>query len=117
MARVALKKNAATREAMANSGRGGSLAGAWKAFDEYYARTGHRRSIRGIDAAMGVPDEKGAAFADIHQIHSADTFAAAALVKLEGFLASVMQTNCKRPQRVLVGHPFQSATHRSAAPP
>jgi hypothetical protein len=52
MAGVALKKNTATREAMANRGRGGSLAGTRKAFDEYYARTGHRRSIRDIDEAV-----------------------------------------------------------------
>ena len=37
---------------------------------------------------VGLPDEKGAAFADIHEFHSAGSFATAALEKLEGFLAS-----------------------------
>jgi len=34
------------------------------------------------------PDPVGAAFADIHEIHSADSFAAAALGRLEAFLES-----------------------------
>jgi hypothetical protein len=34
------------------------------------------------------PDRMGAAFADIHEIHSVDTFAAAALGQLESFLES-----------------------------
>lgn len=34
------------------------------------------------------PDRMGAAFADIHEIHSWDSFAAAALAKLESFLES-----------------------------
>jgi len=35
---------------------------------------------------VGTPDRMGAAFADIHEIHSADSFAAAALGRLESFL-------------------------------
>ena len=35
---------------------------------------------------VGAPDRMGAAFADIHEIHSADSFAAAALGRLESFL-------------------------------
>jgi len=37
---------------------------------------------------VGVPDEKGAAFAHIHEVHSADSFAAAALERLNAFLGS-----------------------------
>jgi hypothetical protein len=37
---------------------------------------------------VAVPDRLGAAFADIHRIHSADSFAAAALGRLESFLES-----------------------------
>ena len=53
---------------------------------------------------VGVPDERGAAFADIHQIHSADSFAAAALVRLEGFLAN---TESGTPY-IFESHPIQS---------
>jgi len=35
---------------------------------------------------VAAPDRMGAAFADIHEIHSADSFAAAALGRLESFL-------------------------------
>jgi len=35
---------------------------------------------------VGAPDRMGAAFADIHKIHSADSFAAEALGRLESFL-------------------------------
>jgi hypothetical protein len=38
---------------------------------------------------VGAPDEVGAAFANIHQIHSVDSFAHAALEKLEVFLKTV----------------------------
>ena len=37
---------------------------------------------------VGAPDRMGAAFADIHEIHSADSFAAAAFGRLESFLES-----------------------------
>src|ERR1700761_2463586 len=37
---------------------------------------------------VGSPDQMGAAFADIHEAHSAESFAAAALGKLDVFLAS-----------------------------
>jgi hypothetical protein len=37
---------------------------------------------------VATPDRMGAAFADIHEIHSWDSFAAAALGKLESFLAN-----------------------------
>jgi hypothetical protein len=53
---------------------------------------------------VGVPDERGAAFADIHQIHSAETFAAAALEKLDGFLASAESGT----SYIFESHPIQS---------
>ena len=53
---------------------------------------------------VGVPDERGAAFADIHHIYSADGFAAAALVRLEGFLAN---TEPGTPY-IFESHPIQS---------
>lgn len=37
---------------------------------------------------VAAPDLMGAAFADIHKIHSPDSFAAAALGRLESFLES-----------------------------
>lgn len=37
---------------------------------------------------VGTPDRMGLAFSDIHEIHSADSFAAAALKSLESFLES-----------------------------
>jgi hypothetical protein len=46
----------------------------------------------------------GAAFADIHEIHSADSFAAAALGRLESFLESA---GCDVPY-VFESHPIQS---------
>jgi hypothetical protein len=53
---------------------------------------------------VGVPDTRGAAFADIHEIHSGDSFAAAALEKLDGFLA------CAEGGTLYVfeSHPLQS---------
>jgi hypothetical protein len=53
-------------------------------------------------AAM--PDREGAAFADIHEIHSWDSFAAAALAKLESFLESA---GCD-VLYVFESHPIQS---------
>jgi hypothetical protein len=35
---------------------------------------------------VGVPDERGAAFADIHKVHSIESFALTALAKFEAFL-------------------------------
>jgi len=53
---------------------------------------------------VGSPDARGAAFADIHEIHSAETFAAAALGKLETFLA---RAEGGTPY-VFESHPLQS---------
>ena len=53
---------------------------------------------------VGVPDEQGAAFADIHEVHSAQSFAVAALQKLEGFLNAAQQD----AQYVFESHPMQS---------
>ena len=53
---------------------------------------------------VGVPDETGAAFPDIHVVHSAASFAAAALEKLSAFLASA---DVGVPY-VFESHPFQS---------
>jgi hypothetical protein len=50
------------------------------------------------------PDRMGAAFADIHEIHSAGSFAAAALVRLESFLESA---GCD-VLYVFESHPIQS---------
>jgi hypothetical protein len=50
------------------------------------------------------PDRMGAAFADIHEIHSADSFAAAALGRLESFLESA---GCD-VLYVFESHPIQS---------
>jgi len=50
------------------------------------------------------PDRQGAAFADIHEIHSWDTFAAAALAKLESFLESAGGDGLY----VFESHPIQS---------
>jgi hypothetical protein len=61
-------------------------------------------SHAGHPLLVGLPDEKGAAFADIHEIYSAETFAAAALVKLEVFLAS---TERGTPY-IFESHPIQS---------
>jgi hypothetical protein len=38
---------------------------------------------------VGVPDEQGAAFANIHEVHSVESFAAEALAKFEAFLETV----------------------------
>jgi hypothetical protein len=53
---------------------------------------------------VGVPDQQGAAFADIHEVHSADSFAVAALQKLEGFLNTAKQD----VHHVFESHPMQS---------
>jgi hypothetical protein len=53
---------------------------------------------------VAAPDRMGAAFADIHEIHSADSFAAAALGRLESFLESA---GCDVPY-VFESHPIQS---------
>jgi hypothetical protein len=53
---------------------------------------------------VGVPDERGAAFADIHQFHSADSFADAALAKLEVFLRAAEGG----VRYVFESHPIQS---------
>jgi hypothetical protein len=53
---------------------------------------------------VGTPDRMGAAFADIHEIHSASSFAAAALGKLESFLESAGHDVLY----VFESHPIQS---------
>jgi hypothetical protein len=53
---------------------------------------------------VAVPDQMGAAFADIHEIHSADSFAAAAFGRLESFLESA---GCD-VLYVFESHPIQS---------
>ena len=53
---------------------------------------------------VAAPDRMGAAFADIHERHSADSFAAAALGRLESFLASA---GCE-VLYIFESHPIQS---------
>jgi len=53
---------------------------------------------------VGVPDERGAAFANIHEIHSVESFAAEALAKFEGFL----ETAEDDVHYVFESHPMQS---------
>jgi hypothetical protein len=53
---------------------------------------------------VGTPDQMGAAFADIHEIHSAGSFAAAALGRLETFLQSAVHDVLY----VFESHPLQS---------
>ena len=53
---------------------------------------------------VAAPDRMGAAFADIHEIHSADSFAAAALGRLQSFLESA---GCD-VLYVFESHPIQS---------
>jgi hypothetical protein len=53
---------------------------------------------------VAAPDRMGAAFADIHEIHSADSFAAAALGRLDSFLESAA---CD-VLYVFESHPIQS---------
>jgi hypothetical protein len=63
---------------------------------------------------VGAPDRMGAAFADIHKIHSADSFAAAALGRLESFLMNaghdVLHVFESHPYRARFGY-FFSWTH------
>src|SRR5262245_43221040 len=53
---------------------------------------------------VGVPDAMGAAFPDIHEIHSTESFATAALEKLERFLAHAEG----HTRYVFESHPIQS---------
>jgi hypothetical protein len=53
---------------------------------------------------VGTLDPKGAAFADIHQMHSADSFAAAALGRLDSFLEDAGHNRLY----VFESHPIQS---------
>jgi hypothetical protein len=53
---------------------------------------------------VGTPDQMGAAFANIHEIYSADSFAAAALGRLDSFLASAGDDVLY----VFESHPIQS---------
>jgi hypothetical protein len=56
---------------------------------------------------VAAPDQMGAAFADIHERHSADSFAAAALGRLESFLESA---GCD-VLYVFESHPIQSSVN------
>src|SRR5262249_16012645 len=53
---------------------------------------------------VGVPDAQGAAFADIHEVHSPDSFPIPALQNLQGFL----NTAKHGVQYVFESHPMQS---------
>jgi hypothetical protein len=53
---------------------------------------------------VGTPDQMGAAFADVHEKHSADSFAAAALERLESFLDGAGHNALY----VFESHPIQS---------
>lgn len=53
---------------------------------------------------LAAPDRMGAAFADIHEIYSADSFAAAALARLKSFLESAERDVLY----VFESHPIQS---------
>jgi hypothetical protein len=53
---------------------------------------------------VGVPDERGAAFANIHEVHSVESFAAEALAKFEVFL----ETAEGDAQYIFESHPMQS---------
>jgi hypothetical protein len=53
---------------------------------------------------VGTPDQMGAAFASIHEMHSADSFAAAALGRLESFLAGARHDVLY----IFESHPIQS---------
>lgn len=53
---------------------------------------------------VGTPDRMGAAFAEIHEIHSANSFAAAALRRLDSFLESARDDVLY----VFESHPIQS---------
>jgi hypothetical protein len=53
---------------------------------------------------VGTPDQMGAAFANIHEIHSANSFAAAALERLDSFLESARRDVVY----VFESHPIQS---------
>lgn len=53
---------------------------------------------------VGMPDRMGAAFADIHEMHTADSFAAAALERLQSFLENAGHDVLY----VFESHPIQS---------
>jgi hypothetical protein len=53
---------------------------------------------------VGVPDERGAAFANIHEVHSVESFAAEALAKFEAFV----ETAEGDVKYVFESHPLQS---------
>src|SRR5215471_10304602 len=54
---------------------------------------------------VAAPDQMGAAFADIHKMHSGDSFAAAALGRLVSFLESAR----REVLYVFESHPIQSS--------
>src|SRR5262245_8359741 len=53
---------------------------------------------------VGVPDEQGAAFANIHEVHSVESFAAEALARFE----ALMETAEGGVHYVFESHPVQS---------
>jgi DNA polymerase III delta prime subunit len=53
---------------------------------------------------VALPDERGAAFANIHEVHSVESFAAEALTKFEAFLGTAEGD----VQYVFESHPMQS---------
>ena len=57
------------------------------------------------------PDFKMKLFADMDDATPVDSIIASSS---SGITPSVMQSKCKHPERVLVGHPVQSAAHHSA---
>ena len=61
-------------------------------------------SARNHPLLVGMPDRMGAAFADIHETHSADSFAAAALGRLDSFLEGAEHDVLY----VFESHPIQS---------
>jgi hypothetical protein len=73
--------------------------GGYLSNSEVFAETAQNHPL-----LVAAPDRMGAAFADIHEIHSADSFAAAALGRLESFLESA---GCD-VLYVFESHPIQS---------
>ena len=77
--------------------------GGYLANSQVFAETARNHPL-----LVAVPDQMGAAFADIHEMHSADSFAAAALGRLESFLKSAGSDVLY----VFESHPIQSTVCR-----
>ena len=71
---------------------------------KFSARRVFLESQPGHPLLVGVPDEQGAAFANIHEIHSVESFAAEALAKFEDFL----ETAEGGVHYLFESHPIQS---------